>query len=114
MDKTTTNPSTTWEKEFRSKVYEPEHTSTVCWCEPEFIKNGEGNLEIVHNEQRDTLTEMVSALLSRKEEEVKENMWKFLCERGYQKREIADDEVKYTLVTQDFFDAIEATTHPKQ
>lgn len=46
-------------KEFRRLVYEPEHESTTCWCKPDFLKRKEGHMEIVHHEQRDTLTNFV-------------------------------------------------------
>lgn len=46
-------------KEFINLVYEPEHTSTVCWCKPEFRKRKDGRMQITHNEQRDTLTEFI-------------------------------------------------------
>lgn len=45
-------------KEFRRLIYEPEHESTTCWCEPEFRNEG-GTLNIIHHEQRDVLSEFV-------------------------------------------------------
>lgn len=45
-------------KELRKLVYEPEHSETLCWCEPKF-ENREGVLHIIHNEQRDTITNFV-------------------------------------------------------
>lgn len=44
---------------FRRLVYEPEHTETMCWCEPKFVKTEAGLLQVVHNEQRDVLTDYV-------------------------------------------------------
>lgn len=45
-------------KEFLKLHYEPEHTETVCWCEPKF-ENKDGTLHIIHNEQRNILSEFL-------------------------------------------------------
>lgn len=46
-------------KEFRKLIYEPEHTSTVCWCDPLFFKQRSGRLKIVHRRQKDDLVNFV-------------------------------------------------------
>ena len=44
-------------------IYEPEHEKTTCWCNPRFVKRPDGKLEIVHNEQKDVITDHVATLL---------------------------------------------------
>lgn len=41
-------------------VYEPEHISGgVCWCQVKYLKRTDGKLEIVHQTQKDILTQFI-------------------------------------------------------
>lgn len=46
-------------KILRKSIYEPEHFSTMCWCEPKFIKRPDGKLEIVHLREKDRIVDFI-------------------------------------------------------
>lgn len=55
---------------FRKAIYEPEHTETTCWCKPQFRRETDGNLHIIHNEQRDVLSALFLTELSARDARV--------------------------------------------
>ena len=70
-------------RDFRKLVYEPEHSETVCWCNPKF-ENREGTLHIIHNEQRDTLTNYITDLVQDKQDELQKAYAEALAEGDHE------------------------------